>query len=298
MRISTSLLFQRGVNSMTEQQSTLSDTQTQLATGERLSAPSDDPFASTRIIALDEQTKTLDQYQRNAGSASTRLALEETALVSAIDTLQRLHELAVQGSNGVYSLQERRAIALEVSELRDSIFNISNTTDASGDYIFSGDRTGSPAFTDNLDGTFTYNGDQGQRLVQIGTNREIKTGDSGFEVFSNVPGVAGQNIMEIANALADTLNLGNSSVTSVNDLDAALRHLSGVRSGIGARVNAIESQIETNESFNLSLEKNRSALADLDYADAVSRFQQELAGLQAAQQSFVQIQNLSLFNYL
>ena len=63
MRISTSLLYQRGVDAIELQQKKLSDTEIQLATGERLDSPAEDPFASTRIIALDEEKKLLDLDQ-------------------------------------------------------------------------------------------------------------------------------------------------------------------------------------------------------------------------------------------
>lgn len=299
MRISSSLIYQRGVNAIEGQQAKISSTQEQLATGERLKSPADDPFASTRIIALDEQTKTMEQYKRNANMAETRLDLEEIALTTAINTLQRVRELAVQAANGTYSASDRQAISLEVFERMESLLQLSNSTDASGEYIFSGDRTTTEAFVHDGVGNFTYQGDQGQRLVQIGPTREVAVGDSGYEVFENVAAVAGPtNLMQIVYDFADALSTGVSNPDSIPDVDAALEQLIGKRSVVGARLNAIDSEVNANDAFTLSIEENRSQLADLDYADAVSRFQQQLAGLQAAQQSFVQIQNLSLFNFI
>ncbi len=298
MRISTSLLYQRGVNSINDQQSTLSATQEQLATGERLKSPADDPFASTRIVALDEQTATLDQYSRNADFAQTRLEIEETAITSSINMLQRVRELAIQGLNGSLSSNDRIALSYEVFELADGVLQQSNATDASGEYLFSGNKTNDEAFVDNGSGNYVYGGDQGQRRVQIGTNREITTGDSGYEVFSNFDGVTSDTVMGVIWELANGLATDNIDANSLEDIDRAIAKLSSVRSNVGARINTIQSEKSSIDSISLSLEVNRSELADLDYADAISRFQQQLAGLQAAQQSFVQIQNLSLFNYI
>ena len=63
-------------------------------------------------------------------------------------------------------------------------------------------------------------------------------------------------------------------------------------------MNTIDGQRNTNASFNLVLQANKSSLEDLDYAGAVSQFEQQLLALQASQQSFVKIKSLSLFNYL
>ena len=63
-------------------------------------------------------------------------------------------------------------------------------------------------------------------------------------------------------------------------------------------VNAIDGQRSNNESFVLLIEQHRSELEDLDYGEAISRFNQEMLALQAAQQSFVKVQGLSLFNFI
>jgi flagellar hook-associated protein 3 FlgL len=71
-----------------------------------------------------------------------------------------------------------------------------------------------------------------------------------------------------------------------------------VRSKVGARLNAIDNQSATNEAAIVALETNRSSIEDLDYAEAAAQLNLQLVALQAAQQSFVRIQGLSLFNYL
>lgn len=295
MRISTSLMFQRGVNAIESQQVKLSKTEQQLATGERLSSPADDPFASTRIVALEEEKTLLDQYNRNSDYALTRLQQEETALTSAINALQRLRELAVQTANGIYSAEDRRAISEEAYQIRDGLLQVANTTNEDGEYIFSGNRMDTPAY----DNTFNYQGDQGQRFIQIGKSRQVETSDSGYVVFENVSGAVGGNVMQIADSYAFELDVnGVQDPNAINDIDAAINHLAVIRSRIGGRVNAVESEKNANDSFSESIQKNKSTLKDLDYADAISRFNQELAGLQAAQQSFIKIQNLSLFNYI
>ena len=91
----------------------------------------------------------------------------------------------------------------------------------------------------------------------------------------------------------------NSSVGQrISDLDNALSHVSDVRGEIGARVRALDQQDSLNADFALHLNTTLSSVRDLDYADALSRLQQEIFGLDAAQQTFARTQDLSLFKYI
>ena len=67
---------------------------------------------------------------------------------------------------------------------------------------------------------------------------------------------------------------------------------------MGSRLNIVESQRSINEDFDFQLEVALSETRDLDYAEAISRFNAQLVSLQAAQQSYARVQDLSLFNYL
>jgi flagellar hook-associated protein 3 FlgL len=85
---------------------------------------------------------------------------------------------------------------------------------------------------------------------------------------------------------------------SLNELDQALTHINEIRASVGSRLNIVESQRSINEDFDFQLEVALSETRDLDYAEAISRFNAQLVSLQAAQQSYARVQDLSLFNYL
>jgi flagellar hook-associated protein 3 FlgL len=300
MRISTSLMFQQGVNAMLDQQTALAKTQQQLATGQRILKPSDDPSASTRVLELDQLIDTTQQYQRNSDFAETRLQLEETVLTGAGDILQRVRELAVQANNDVLNASDRQAIAIEVRTSLDGLLQLANSKDANGEYIFSGNKTGTRPFVDNGSGNYTYEGDQGERSLQIGPTRQVSVGDSGDSVFMKVDDGAGGigNMFEVLYDFAVDLEGNIPSATTLTRLDSALEEVLGTRTSIGARLNHIDSQRSMNDAFDLLMQENRSSLEDLDYTEAISRFERQILALQASQQSFVKIEGLSLFNYL
>ena len=300
MRLSTSQIFQQAVTVMQSKQAELSKTQLQLSTGERILTPSDDPVAATRILDLNHIIDTTTQFQRNADFADTRLSLEEAALTSVGDILQSMRELSVRANNATLSASDRQSIAAEVRVNIEGLVQLGNSRDANGEYLFAGFKTDTEPFSHNGSGAFSYAGDQGQRNLQIGPKRQVAVGDSGEAVFMRVDDGAGgvSSMFDTLYEFVTDLEANTPSETTLTRLDSALDTVLDTRASIGARMNMIVDQRNSNDSFNLVLKENLSSLQDLDYAEAVSRFEQQILALQASQQSFVKIQGLSLFNYL
>jgi flagellar hook-associated protein 3 FlgL len=97
---------------------------------------------------------------------------------------------------------------------------------------------------------------------------------------------------------ADRTQYHNAMNRAVTDIDQAMGNILDTRARVGARLNTTEKQREINESFTLQMDKTLSEIKDLDYAEAVTDLNMQMAGLQAAQQAYVKVQGLSLFNYL
>lgn len=110
-------------------------------------------------------------------------------------------------------------------------------------------------------------------------------------------------------AIADALNTATANTTekarfhntmsaSILSLDQAQDKINEIRAGVGSRLNNVQSINDINQDFKLQLETVLSETQDLDYAEAISRFNLQLTALQAAQQAFVKTSNISLFQYL
>lgn len=85
---------------------------------------------------------------------------------------------------------------------------------------------------------------------------------------------------------------------SLQNIDNAKDQVLGVQTSLGARLNVIESTKLENDEATLINTQVQSGLEDLDYAEALSRLSMQSIVLEAAQQSFVKISGLNLFNYL
>ena len=97
---------------------------------------------------------------------------------------------------------------------------------------------------------------------------------------------------------AETAAVNNGMAQALNNLDQALGHVLEVRSDVGVRLSQVDNQRSINDSFTLQLQDTLSDIQDVDYAEAISRLNLQLTALQAAQQTYVKVQGLSLFNYL
>ena len=399
MRISSIEQFQQGIDSILNQQAKLNQTQLQLATGKKVLKPSDDPAVATQLLNLSSLKANNLQYDRNINTALNELELQESVLASSGNVLQRVRELVIQANNATQSPQTREAIADEISNLADELLQLANTKSPSGEYIFAGYNSRTPAFAKS-DAGFVYQGDQGQRLLQVSEDTQLAVRDNGADVFQGMttgdgrflletpvsntgdglvkmsttidaisdnytitfiqtnPGdpllysVSGedvgavatgtfapgeainfngisieiegapingdsyqinrsvrqdvfQSVQAIANALlagtetgAKSSKLANDLGQSISTMDQALEHLQSRRTIVGNRLQALDTRADENANGLLRLERQTSELNDLDFAEAVSRLNLQTTALQAAQQSYIKIQGLSLFNYL
>ncbi|HHH39223.1 MAG TPA: flagellar hook-associated protein 3 [Sedimenticola sp.] len=299
IRISTRMMTDRAVTAMLGQQRRLSDTEEQLSTGKRILTPADDPAGAARVLDYNRAIATVDQYQNNADRARSRLEQEESLLAGTENLLIRAKELAIQGNNDSNGPEDKRAIAGEIRQLLEQVLGIANTRDANGEYLFGGFQTGEPPFVRVAGGGIEYRGDNGARQLQISTDRRVADGDNGFDVFVDIGAAPGKrSLFATLDSLAATLAQGGAVDGHLEELDQALANVLAVHTTVGARINTIDEQVEVNADTRLTLQRHLSQEQDLDYTEAISRYNRQTIALDAAQKAYIKIKGLSLFDYL
>jgi flagellar hook-associated protein 3 len=152
MRISTAYPQQFNINSMFDQQSKLNETQLKISSGKKYLTPAENPSAAAYSLSFKQSISETEQYQNNIDVVTQRLQLEETTLTSAIDAIQRLQELGLQGvSDSGNSLISRNAIASEFDQLNEHLLGLANARNANGEYIFAGTKTTEMPFGKKVD---------------------------------------------------------------------------------------------------------------------------------------------------
>ncbi|PZR41026.1 MAG: flagellar hook-associated protein 3, partial [Ectopseudomonas oleovorans] len=185
MRISTVQAFNNGVNGLQRNYASVTRTQEQISTGNRILTPADDPVASVRLLQLEQQQTVLNQYNANLNAAQNSLTQEESTLVAVENVLQRVRELTIRAGNGSLNQIDRQSIAAELAEREDELLSLMNTRNARGEYLFAGFQGKTQPFVRQPDGSYAYTGDDGQRHVQIASSLELPISDSGRAIFGS-----------------------------------------------------------------------------------------------------------------
>lgn len=296
MRISTAFTQQTSLSSLLDQQAKMNKTQMQLSSGKKNLTPADDPMAAAKVVDLNQTIKQTEQYQSNINSTRQRLGLADGVLQSAVDLMHKVKDLGIQGLNGSNSPSDRIAIATEMRALNEQLAGLGNTQNANGEYIFSGFNSDKPAFTETAPGVYAYGGSaSGPRVLQISADRQLADGDLATSVFGT-PGV--DSTLEAIDRFATAMKNNTPNAASLDDLKTALDKIITTQSSVGVRLNTLDRQEENHLDYAAEMTKVLSDTEDLDYASAISKFNLQNTSLQAAQQSFAKVQNLSLFKYL
>lgn len=193
MRISTSMIYNSGVSTINNKTSSLLHTQQQVSTGRRMVTPADDPVAAARALEVSSAQAVNAQQATNLNNSKSALGLEESQLSSVNDLLARVRELVVQAGNSSLSTSDRNSIASELRSDYDQLQGIANTADGNGNYVFSGYMGSTMPFGGSLDvlnqlpgNEITYNGDSGQRKLQVSAVRQLPVSDAGDNVFKRI----------------------------------------------------------------------------------------------------------------
>lgn len=303
MRISTSMIFDAGVSSMNKQSASLLHIQQQIASGRRILTPADDPVGAARVLEVTQSRDILTQYTTNQDSAMSALGLAEGQLESATEILQRVRELTIQAGGPSLTASSRQAIAVELRARYDNLMGIANAADGQGQFQFSGYQGATKPFSGTADdliagAEITYAGDDGQRRIQVSATRLLEVSDSGSDVFMRTGN--GESVFKTMATLIGQLELNDTTglTTAITKFDQAGDNILRVRAALGSRMNEVEALGYLNQDLSLQYDQTLSKLQDLDYAKAISDLTLKQNQLEAAQESFSKISQLSLFDYL
>ncbi|CAA0286293.1 flagellar hook-associated protein FlgL [Alteromonas sp. Cnat3-28] len=189
MRISTNQIYDQNMRSIMQNQGDLAKTQEQLASGKRIITPSDDPVGAAKVLRLTEEIDELTQFQRNNDLVTGSLEQQEAVLTNITDSINRARTLIVQAGNGILDDPDKRAIGAELEQIKLEVFDLMNTQDADGNYLYAGFQSGNQAFEYNPaagGNAITFAGDPGVSFVQLSNSSKIQSTSNGYEVFENV----------------------------------------------------------------------------------------------------------------
>jgi flagellar hook-associated protein 3 FlgL len=201
MRVTQSLIQTQFLSSIGNLESSLSQQQNQISSGQSFTTASQNPTAAGSVDNYQQALAQSQQFDTNASSAQTNLSTEDNALSQVQSQLQTLRDLALEANSGTLSNSDRTAIATQAVQIQNSLLALANTQNGNGEYIFGGFAAQAQPFTLSTTGA-TYNGDQGQRQVQIAAGQTVADGDNGDTVFNQIK--TGNGIFTVAPQASNT----------------------------------------------------------------------------------------------
>ncbi|MDN3381974.1 flagellar hook-associated protein FlgL [Pseudoalteromonas sp. APC 3358] len=184
MRLSNNLMYQNNINKILDNQQGVANAQERVTTGEKYLTTSEAPAAISQAMLYSNKIQTNEQYTKNIDQLNGRLETEESVLQSINSNIQQAQELTIQAGNGVYTKDDLKSIASELSGIQQTLANLMNTRSEDGKFIFSGYQDSTQPYQfDSAAGEYTYNGDQGQHQITIAEGVSIKASDNGFDTF-------------------------------------------------------------------------------------------------------------------
>jgi flagellar hook-associated protein 3 FlgL len=206
MRITQGLNQTQFLASINALESGINQTLNQQSSGLQFTTASQNPTAAGSVNNYNQALAQSQQYATNATSAQTNLSTEDNALSQVQTQLQALRTLALEANSGTLTNANRSAIATQAVQIQNSLLALANTQNGNGEYIFGGFASQAQPFTSSAAGA-TYNGDQGQRQVQIAAGQTVADGDNGDTVFNQIK--TGNGTFTVA---ANAINTGSGIV--------------------------------------------------------------------------------------
>lgn len=271
--------------------------QQQVATGQRIFQPEDDPAAVGRLLSLNAERGQIGQYQLNATRALEVSQASYGGLQAIKDISDRAGELATLGA-GAQSPDAYKAYAKEVNQLIEQTVQLGNTR-FRNDYLFAGTAVSTAPYVPARDlagniTSVTYAGNSAQASIQLSETSSIAPGTT------NATNTGVRDFLTNLISLRDALNSGNS--TAVTAVQAPLETSENLLVNALSEHGAIELRIEVNQKQQQSradeIEKLVSNDADADLATTVVKLSQTSTAYEAALSSATKILQMSLLDYL
>jgi flagellar hook-associated protein 3 FlgL len=297
MRIATNTVSEgivRQIQQLSGQQARL---QTQVATGQRILQPEDDPAAVGRVLNLQSERRQIEQYGSNADRALQIAQASYSGLKSIKTISDRATELGTLGT-GALGPEAMKAYGSEVNQLIEQALQFANTR-FNGDYIYGGTAIDTPPFTATRDASgkivsVTYAGNADQSSIPLSEATSIAPGTTG----TTNSGLA--DFVTNLIALRDGLNAGDSAAVETSRTGLAQSEdllISAIadNGGVQTRIEASRSQQADRMT---SLDSLVSAETDADMPSTIVKLNQAQTAYQAALQSAANIMRLSLLDYI
>ena len=306
MKISSNQYYEVLTKQLAKQQESIGELQTQLATGKKTAVPSSDIESSLEGLSIKSVLQRQSAYETNLSYVKDRLTIEESVVTGFQDYVYRLKDLAITASSGTYSDEDIGFMKAEAEGVLEELISLSNSRDSQNSYLFSGTATNVQPFQRQADGSIAYKGNSAELNIQVDSGYEVQINSSGVNLAGQIErstnGGSTQNLDIFAVAKDFIAALGTNTKAdisrAIDEFDELGNQVGGQIANLGIRQNLLEERLEIIEEKKTVYEQLLSNIEDTDYSEAITSLSSDMLALEAAQNTFAKVTQMSLFNFL
>src|SRR6187431_3509674 len=293
MRITNAQITATMHNSMNGNSAQLGKIMQQMSTNKRMLLPSDDPIASVRVMRVQREEASLDQYRKNIDNVSSSLSTQEANLTSISDAMLNVRDRLLWAANGSNTSEDLAAIAGELENLEKTLFTATNVRDEEGRYLFSGTLSDTPAATyDSVTETYSITGNDKYRQAAVANGVLVEENVTALNIFG-----AGMTMLNDLHGLVTMLKdpaldasnpaVGTGIRATLDQLDSTHNKLLANVTELGGRQTTLSLLSNSNDEVSLVNQKIEGELSSLDYAGATIDLNNYQLALQATQKTYL-----------
>ena len=228
-----------------------------LSSGLKINRAGDDASGLAVSEKMRAQIRGLNQASTNAQNGISFIQTTEGYLQETTDIVQRIRELAVQSSNGIYSSEDRMQIQVEVSSLIAEVDRIASAAQFNGMNMLTG-RFARPTGENAVTGSMWFH---------IGANMDQRT-----QVFIGTMSAAALGLRNVGDESIMTLETPDEANRAIGTLDEALMKINKQRADLGAYQNRLEETVKGLDVSAENLQASESRIRDTDMAAEMVEF--------------------------
>ncbi len=228
-----------------------------LSSGLKINRAGDDASGLAVSEKMRAQIRGLNQASENAQNGISFIQTTEGYLQETTDIIQRIRELAVQSSNGIYSAEDRMQIQVEVSSLIAEVDRIASTAQFNGMNMLTG-RFARPTGENTVTGSMWFH---------IGANMDQRT-----QVYIGTMSASALGLRNVGDESIMTLETPDDANRAIGTLDEALKKINKQRADLGAYQNRLEKTVTGLDIGAENLQASESRIRDTDMAAEMVEF--------------------------
>ncbi len=222
-----------------------------LSSGEKINRAGDDASGLAVSEKMRSQIRGLNKASENATNGISFIQTTEGYLQETTDIMQRIRELAVQSSNGIYTDEDRMQIQVEVSQLVAEVDRVASHAQFNGMNMLTGrfaQQTGENTVTSSM-------------WLHIGANM-----DQRMQVFIGTMTASAVGIRELGTEKVMSIASPDEANRAIGVIDEGLKKINKQRADLGAYQNRLDMAIEGIDIAAENLQAAESQIRDTDMA--------------------------------